>query len=450
MRLPDDFVREARETMSERLFGLLRDGLEQEAPVSIRVNDASAWRVVGGEPVPWCSGGYYLPGRPAFTFDPLLPAGCYYVQEASSMFLDHVVKFIMRHAASLHNDARVLDLCAAPGGKSTILASALTEGGVLVSNEPVAKRARILSENMQKWWLKGLTPHAASQHGAPVVTNNFARDFKKAKMVFDLILCDVPCSGEGMFRKNVNAIGEWSLANVKKCQQLQREIVADIWPCLKAGGYMVYSTCTFNVHENEENVAWVADELGAEVIEIPVEREWNITGALTGKHPVCRFIPGVSRGEGLFMALLRKSKNKGEMSEERGERFSNRISEKRTDKRGTPRPCMLMENDTLSSLLSHSSSLNLRVVPNDFLDACRAVDAAPLYSLSYGQAVAYLRGEALVLDPETRRGIVPVGYQGHLLGLVKNIGNRANNLYPKEWRIKSTFIPECQEIIKEI
>ena len=424
MRLPEDFVRETREAMGERLFGLLHDGLEQEPPpVSIRVhsssslgeqNATSAGRVVDGEPVPWCANGYYLSGRPGFTFDPLLHAGCYYVQEASSMFLDHVVSQIKHllpcRAGGQEPSLRALDLCAAPGGKSTLLASALPEGSRLISNEAIAKRAWILSENMQKWYLTG---------GAPVVTNNFACDFKKAKLMFDLILCDVPCSGEGMFRKNEKAVGEWSLANVKKCQQLQREIVADIWPCLQPGGYMVYSTCTFNVHENEENVAWIANELGAEVIEIPVEPEWNITGALTGRHPVCRFIPGVSRGEGLFMALLKK---KGDESA--------RIAERK------------------------GAMNQLRVVPNEFLDTCRAAiesgDSASLVSLSYEQAIAYLRGEALVLPAETPRGIVPVGFKNRLLGVVKNIGNRANNLYPKEWRIKSTYVPEYQEIIKEI
>ena len=330
------------------------------------------------------------------------------------MFLDHVVRHIKHllpcgeHGQEL--PLRALDLCAAPGGKSTLMASVLPEGSRLVSNEAIAKRAWILSENMQKWYLKG---------GAPVVTNNFAHDFKKAKLMFDLILCDVPCSGEGMFRKNEKAVGEWSLANARKCQQLQREIVADIWPCLQPGGYMIYSTCTFNVHENEENVAWIADELGAEVIEIPVEPEWNITGAQTGRHPVCRFIPGVSRGEGLFMALLKK---KGD--------GSTRIAERK------------------------GAMNQLRVVPNEFLDTCRAAiesgDSAPLVSLSYEQAIAYLRGEALVLPAETMRGIVPVGFKNRLLGVVKNIGNRANNLYPKEWRIKSTYVPEYQEIIEEI
>ncbi|MBQ6653021.1 MAG: hypothetical protein IJM81_06450 [Prevotella sp.] len=406
MNLPDDFLHETRSAMGERLFGLLMDGMKAEPPVSIRVNPWKGTAPADGEQVPWCRWGYYLPSRPAFTFDPLLHAGCYYVQEASSMFTDHVI----RHLSSLiphPSSFTALDLCAAPGGKSTALLSALPEGSMLISNETVPKRARILSENLQKWMMP---------EGAPYVTSNAAGDFRKTRLLFDLILCDVPCSGEGMFRKNGRAVEEWSLAGVRRCQQLQRQIVADIWPCLRPGGVMVYSTCTFNVHENEENVAWIADELDAEVIETPVESAWNITGPLTGSHPVCRFIPGVARGEGLFMAVLRKKSLTPDVS-------SNR------------------KVNTHLSLWRGGKAL--RVIPNDFLDAYKEVAKTSDYraDLSYEQAIAYLRGEAIVLPPETPRGLTIVGYQGHPLGLVKNIGSRANNLYPKEWRIKSTHVP---------
>jgi hypothetical protein len=191
----------------------------------------------------------------------------------------------------------VLDLCAAPGGKSTLLRSALPEDAILYSNEPIHNRANILSENVQKW---GYARH--------IVTNNYPRDYRKSKMKFDLILCDVPCSGEGMFRKDEATIREWSPQNVEKCWQLQREIVSDAWECLNAGGLFIYSTCTFNTKENEENIRWILDTYDAEVVQIDVRPEWNITGSLLPDfhEPVYRFIPGITRGEGLFMCVLRK------------------------------------------------------------------------------------------------------------------------------------------------
>ena len=215
--LPADFVAETRRIMGEERFNRFVGAFEEEAPTSIRVNTRILYdglRVMGdgGNQVPWCAEGYYLEDRPQFTFDPLLHAGCYYVQEASSMFVTHVV----RTSLSPLTPKLALDLCAAPGGKSTALRSVLPEACVLVSNEPLSNRAQILLENITKW-------------GAPncIVTNNYPRDFRKSKLKFDLILCDVPCSGEGMMRKDPGAISEWSLKNVEKCWQLQREIVAD-------------------------------------------------------------------------------------------------------------------------------------------------------------------------------------------------------------------------------
>lgn len=397
--------------MGDELFERYLIAFEEEPPVSIRVNGAVADSEVLGEAVPWCRNGYYLPNRPAFTFDPLLHAGCYYVQEAASMFLDHVF-------STLHtpHSTKILDLCAAPGGKSTILLSHLPEGSTLVSNEPNPKRAQILSENLQKWQLPTINSSFLLPRSSFLVkiTNNYPRDFRKAKLTFDLILCDVPCSGEGMFRKDADSIGEWSAENVEKCWRLQREIVADAWACLRDGGHLIYSTCTLNTKENEENVRWMTEELDAEPVAIPVETDWHIIGSLLPHFtaPAYRFIPGVTRGEGLFMAVLRK----------KGDEKSKKIDLSKT---------------------------TLKIIPNDFLDAvAEAIEQqAPQIDLSYEQAIQYLRREAIVLPSETPRGIVVVAFEGHPLGLAKNIGTRANNLYPKEWRIKSTHIPEKYEAI---
>jgi 16S rRNA C967 or C1407 C5-methylase (RsmB/RsmF family) len=303
VNLPEDFIRETRLAMGEERFDRYLEAFNEEAPVSIRINPRKAAFHTPRDIVPWCPEGYYLSGRPQFTFDPLFHAGCYYVQEAASMFVTHILRQFVKEPVAM------LDMCAAPGGKSTAAISVLPEGSTLVSNEPIPTRAQILLENITKWGWPSCT-----------VTNNYPRDFRKAKARFDVILCDVPCSGEGMFRKDPQTIGEWSQQNVEKCWRLQREIVADAWECLNPGGLLIYSTCTFNIKENEENVRWMLSEFDdAAILEIPTEAEWHITGSLLEGFdaPVCRFIPGITRSEGLFLCALRK---RGVRSEECGGR----------------------------------------------------------------------------------------------------------------------------------
>ena len=390
--------------MGEDRFNRFIGAFDEEAPVSIRVNPKFLRKEEGGKKVPWCPEGYYLSGRPQFTFDPLFHAGCYYVQEAASMFITHVLRSVTegRFFCDIASDVTkepslcyTLDLCAAPGGKSTAMRTVLPEGSLLVSNEPIPTRAQILLENITKW-------------GWPdcIVTNNYPRDFRKAKVQFDLILCDVPCSGEGMFRKDPATIGEWSLQNVEKCWRLQREIVADAWECLTPGGLLIYSTCTYNIKENEENVRWILETYDAEPVTIPTDPSWNITGSLLPGFdaPVYRFIPGITRSEGLFLCALRK---RGKWKEERGKRI----------------------------VLPQNPGLNVISSPP------KLGGEAPRIDLSYQDALRYLRGEALVLPPDTPRGIVTVTYRGVPLGPAKNIGSRANNLYPKPWRIKTTHLP---------
>ncbi|MBR5036275.1 MAG: hypothetical protein IKX69_03715 [Prevotella sp.] len=407
MQLPAEFINRTRQLLGSERFERYLQAFEEEAPVSIRLNPAkTAWLgVADGERVPWCRDGYYLTSRPNFTFDPLLHAGCYYVQEASSMFLDEVLRQWLPKDAS--SPLLALDLCAAPGGKSTLLRSALPEGSTLFSNEPNPKRASILAENIAKWgW-----PNC-------FVTNNYPREYRKSKLLFDVILCDVPCSGEGMFRKDEATIGEWSPENVEKCWQLQRDIVSDAWECLREGGLMIYSTCTLNTQENEENILWMQQELGAEVLPVETQADWHITGSLLPgfSSPVYRFIPGLTRGEGLFMAVVKRPLPKGG-EKGKGHNMANKLKVPNTLK-------------IVSTPLPHREGQGGESVGGESVP------------LSYPQAIAYLRREALVLPADTPRGIVAVSYEGHVLGLVKNIGNRANNLYPKEWRIKSTYIPE--------
>lgn len=395
-QLPIDFTDMARRTMGEERFDCYLKAFETDAPVSIRLNPEKAKGLTAdGERVPWCRNAYYLPQRPNFTYDPLLHAGCYYVQEAGSMFLDTVMQQWVPDAPVV-----MIDFCAAPGGKSLLARTALAAGSVLFSNEPMRNRANILAENVEKW---GYADH--------FVTNNFPRDYRRAKMIADVVLCDVPCSGEGMFRKDEATIREWSMQNVEKCARLQREIVADAWSCLADGGLFIYSTCTFNTHEDEENIQWMMDELGAEVLPVKVDAAWNITGSLLDgfSQPVYRFIPGISKGEGLFLCVLRKG--------------------------GT-----WQQGQSLKALRKSQQNLNIIYCPKAQPDMVKV-------EVNYQQVMAYLRHEAITLGADVPRGMVGICFEGHLLGLAKNIGNRANNLYPKEWKIRTTYIPNEYETI---
>lgn len=395
-QLPIDFTDMARRTMGEERFDCYLKAFETDAPVSIRLNPEKAKGLTAdGERVPWCRNAYYLPQRPNFTYDPLLHAGCYYVQEAGSMFLDTVMQQWVPDAPVV-----MIDFCAAPGGKSLLARTALAAGSVLFSNEPMRNRANILAENVEKW---GYADH--------FVTNNYPRDYRRAKMIADVVLCDVPCSGEGMFRKDEATIREWSMQNVEKCARLQREIVTDAWSCLADGGLFIYSTCTFNTHEDEENIQWMMDELGAEVLPVKVDAAWNITGSLLDgfNQPVYRFIPGISKGEGLFLCVLRKGG-------------------------------AWQQGQSLKSLRKSQQNLNIIYCPKAQPDMVKV-------EVNYQQAMAYLRHEAITLGADVPRGMVGICFEGHLLGLAKNIGNRANNLYPKEWKIRTTYIPNEYETI---
>ena len=411
MQLPADFITQMERMMAPELWHVLREGLAQEPSVSIRINpskiDLKEWEVVLSDGmVPWCEYGFYLTHRPPFTFDPLLHAGAYYVQESSSMFLHHVLREILRGARcemrDARNDLRVLDLCAAPGGKSTLVRSVLPAESLLVSNEPIRGRYQVLQENVMKW---GYDRHE--------VTNLYPRDFRKRKELYDIIITDVPCSGEGMFRKDEGAIAEWSLQKVEQCQRLQREIVSDAWECLVPGGLLIYSTCTFNTLENEENIKWILENFDAEVLPVHTEAEWNIQGSILPDFiaPIYRFIPGMTRGEGLFMAVIRKRGYVG------------------TWVRGSEK-CNKAQKTNL--VPSHPRTL----APSTNID------------IDYPTALRYLRREAIVLPPDAPLGIVTVSYQGIPLGQCKNIGSRANNLYPKEWRIKSTHTPDYEAILR--
>lgn len=460
--LPPSFVEEIRSLLGQEEAARLLDALQGEPAVSIRINQGkTSMTPPDASPVPWCPTGFYLKERPVFTLDPLLHLGGYYVQEAASMFLHHVLT-----RCTGREPVRMLDLCAAPGGKSTLACSALPAGSLLVANEVMKNRVSVLAENLTKW---GKTE--------VVVTNNDPANFTTLGPVFDIILVDAPCSGEGMFRKDPVAVKEWSPENVDMCVRRQRRILADIWPCLRPGGLFIYSTCTYNIKENEEQVRWLCDEWGAESLPVAdVPDEWGITGNLLSGEtfPVYRFLPHRTRGEGLFMAVLRKpddneaedarpstrrdkAKDRGKRSQVLPRDLVDRALDWLEEGEGTLEA--VTSGMTLSAVprahaaFIHQLRTSLRVVqagitlgeakgrdliPAHALAMSTALrhDAFPRVEVDLAQAIAYLRREAITLSDGTPRGFVLLTWQGLPLGFVKNLGTRANNLYPSEWRIR--------------
>ena len=468
MNLPTPFEQSMRQLLGDE-YEAFREALLGEPAVSIRLNRGKSALMPDYEPVPWATDGYYLPERPQFTFDPLFHAGCYYVQEASSMFVEQAVR---QHLAEAHV---ALDLCAAPGGKSTLLRSLLPDDCVLVSNEVMRPRAQVLAENMTKWG-----------HPRCIVSSNYPADFTPLGPLFDLILVDAPCSGEGMFRKDEVAVAEWSPENVAVCWQRQRGILTDIWPTLRPGGLLIYSTCTFNTQEDEENVRWMMDTLGAELLPIDVDASWGITPSLMSDEAahVYRFLPGRTRGEGFFLAALRKSSALLSPEEEGGGGLPVK-AKKKGKKNRDKRPAVAVPSECKGWLAGNDTYI-YKVVGTDItavpaameplhdvlaerlyllkagitLAELKGRDALPSHELamstalntgafarcglSYTEALRYLHREAIVLPPDTPRGFVVVTYRDIPLGFVKNLGNRANNLYPNEWRIRSSHFPETE------
>ena len=282
---PSEFINGLRESLGPERAGRILAALQQEPEVSVRVNPfkltLTAMRehfgALAGDPVPWAPDeAFYLRERPSFTLDPLFHAGAYYVQEASSMYAGVLFERALE-GLGRRTGLRVLDLCAAPGGKTTQLLSHLDETSLLVANEVVPARATVLAENVARW---GCSNVAVSQSDPSA--------FGALRGWFDVVVTDVPCSGEGMFRKDERAVAEWSLDAVRLCAARQRRIVGDVWPALAPGGWLIYSTCTFNRQEDEDNVDWICRELGGTCLEM--------------RH----FYPGEDRGEGFFAALIHK------------------------------------------------------------------------------------------------------------------------------------------------
>ena len=444
MELNPAFVERTEKLFGKERFARFMQALDGEPVVSVRYNTSKQMPDDENASVPWAANGRYLSSRPVFTADPLFHAGCYYVQEASSMFIE---RFIEQY---IDSPVRALDLCAAPGGKTTHLLSLLPKGSMLVSNEPVAQRAQVLAENVIKWG-----------NPSSVVTRNEPADFGSFGNFFDLVVVDAPCSGEGMFRKDQGAVEQWSLSNVELCVKRQKRILADIWPCLRPGGVLVYSTCTFNKEENEECVEWIANELGATPLTVDVGKEWGVTGALVGNMPAYRFIPGYTAGEGFFIAALHKDGD-APLAQPRQQRFQPVASKQKAALEGwLTNPAdfnfvqqgervVAMPREHTNAMLALQQKMRVLhcalpiadVKNNKFLPLHQLAMSNSLCKDAFGnvelereQALAYLHREALTFE-QAPVGYLLLTYKGTPIGFAKNIGNRANNLYPAEWRIR--------------
>ena len=430
-------------------FSAFATALAQHPPVSIRLNPRKpGYDITGLEPVAWCNGGFYLPERPGFTLDPLFQAGAYYVQEASSMLLSEVLK----QTLNLSRPLRALDLCAAPGGKSTLLASALHPDSLLICNEVIRSRVSVLRENVDKWGYPNV-----------VVSNHDPDDMQHLAGFFDVVLVDAPCSGEGLFRKDPDAVQQWSEENVQLCSARQKRILAAAAPLLDEGGTLIYSTCTYNDAENLENVKYLTAN-GFQNRPLNLPADWNIVERKTGGSVGYQCYPHRVRGEGFFISVFQKTTFTAAAKLDARTFRSIRALRPRetasvakwlqnpTDLSFWEKPngdVMALPKALEKTFLFLDVALRNKgfglemgqfkgqdFIPSHALALSTAINQnLPGVSLSKEEALRYFKKENLVFD-EPVKGWLLAQYKGQNLGWMKGVGNRVNNYLPKDWRIR--------------
>jgi 16S rRNA C967 or C1407 C5-methylase (RsmB/RsmF family) len=441
---PSEFEQRMRAVLGDE-WEAFRRAHSEPSPVSIRVNPAklATWE---GVAIPWTQYGKYLKTRPSFTLDPLFHAGAYYVQEASSMFLEQV---FVQHAPDT-SGLKVLDLCAAPGGKSTHIISLLKGDSLLVSNEVIRSRVSVLTENLQKW----------GYHNS-VVTNNDPSDFSQLNGFFDVIVIDAPCSGEGLFRKDPSAIEEWSPENVLLCSNRQQRILEDVWPALRENGILIYSTCTYSPAEDENILQWIDGTYDVEFLSLNT-KDWNIETVTTGNGIGYRFYPHRVNGEGFFLAALRKKNSEREVTIRTGKGgFASpekKTSEELKEWVNLDEMKLIQRNDLVQGIPSNYADAiyvltqRLRVnysgvflatvkhnklVPEHTLAVSTLINKEHFHKeeLSEHDALLYLKKEPFNTTSD-HRGFALATYKGMPLGWMNMLQGRINNLYPAEWRIR--------------
>jgi 16S rRNA C967 or C1407 C5-methylase (RsmB/RsmF family)/NOL1/NOP2/fmu family ribosome biogenesis protein len=446
MQLPLSLVESLKNTngFSKEAFEKVHSSGEQIT--SIRVNPAKCISQITNNPVnqltpiPWTEYGYYLNQRPSFTFDPLFHAGTYYVQEASSMFLEQALKQTVDSLRQI----KVLDLCASPGGKSTHIQSLISKDSLLVSNEVIRSRANVLKDNSIKWGCENV-----------IVTNNDPKDFAKLENYFDVIVVDAPCSGSGLFRKDAEAINEWSENNVALCSQRQQRILADVWPALKKDGILIYSTCSYSKEEDEEICQWLQQKYSMLNLQLSIFNDWGIVESSGGY----RFWPDKVKGEGFFLACFKKTDGESE------DTFRYRKKPEATTKKEIElvekwvktegKEFIKYENTVYAwpiQLVRDFSFLleRLRVIysgvlvgelmrdkliPDHALAMSKIVaDNISRVAVNKEQAIKYFQRKDLQLDTNGK-GWSLIEFEGQPLGWANILPNRVNNYYPKSLRI---------------
>jgi len=446
--LPHDFENELKSSIGLEEFQNFIDSFDINIPTSVRINPIKTKHLPSGIIIPWCPLGYYLDERPVFTLDPSFHAGSYYVQEASSMFLWNILDQFVHDK----KDIRILDLCAAPGGKSTLIASFLQNMGLLVANEVIKNRAYVLKYNLSK-----------EGYSNVIVTNNDPRDFSHLPEYFDIILVDAPCSGEGMFRKDSNAICEWSLDNVDMSASRQKRILSDVLPSLKSGGMLIYSTCTYNRYENINNIQWLVSEKGLSSLAVKTEKDWNIVEISEGKSFGYQFFPHKIKGEGFFISVLQnKAEPKGNLN--RKIRTNNSLTAFDKKSLHVFSEWIKLENKSLlhdKTGTIHAINSNLEreafyliqflrliycgvsvgtvnktiVIPDHSLALSYLLtDDFQTFELNRLDALLFLKRTLAAIDSNQKSWIL-VTYEGNGLGFLKNLGQRINNYLPQEYRI---------------
>lgn len=442
MKLPAEFESRMRAQLGFE-FDQFASALDRESPVSVRINHQKLQTALPYKPVTWCNSAYYLEQRPVFSSDPLWHNGAYYVQEASSMMVEAA---FLKAKSILNRPLKVLDLCAAPGGKSTLLANLMSEDDVLVANEVIRTRVPVLFENLCK-------------NGYPntIITNADSADFEKTGAIFDVILVDAPCSGEGLFRKDADATAEWTPDNVTTCELRQKRILESISHCVKPGGFVIYSTCTYNPGENQDQVS-LLESLNFRPV------EFQLTD---GNHSTYQCYPHKIEGEGFFIALMQNMGNQsaterpskhqlksikpdaawkdvlhhpGDFYDFKGqilaiapvvfEFFAEHLSTLHIYAIGIQIGTQKDKLLTLSSYLPFAANLNR--------------SAFETYELNQIQALNYLSKNAINIPASSKKGYVLLTYKDQVIGLGKFAGNRINNLFPAEWKLRR--MPDASQL----
>lgn len=445
LSFPSRFAERMKSQLRENWNGFVQ-AHQQPSPTSIRINPFKFNSQKSfAEKIPWSDTGYYLSERPSFTHDPVFHGGAYYVQEASSMFLEQAI----RQSVDLTKKIRVLDLCAAPGGKSTHLLSLINGESLLVSNEVIRSRATILSENLEKWGNMNV-----------VVTNNDPEDFEILEGFFDVIVVDAPCSGEGLFRKDANAMKEWSEENAQLCSSRQQRILNHVWPTLKQNGILIYSTCTYNPEENQNNILNLLKEKKAECLKLQTIKEWNTTEITEGGSTGYQFYPHKTKGEGFFISVVKKLEEQLEYSLSTKHLFQwapKKVAETLSHWTTSKEIDFIIQDDLILALpKSNRAEIELlnkrlkviqkgtavaklkhdKLVPEHAWALSQALnrETFPTIELTTEQALSYLRKDIFPLD-QPPKGFALFTYNNVALGWANLLGNRFNNLYPSNWRI---------------